>query len=94
MRSKKPEKLADAVVKVHNGQPIHCAFQISPSPWSRRWESCVAEPVSDWAFAQIMADLDRQVLLIDSTKALKDLLAVLTSAERCSKTKCTNSSGP
>jgi hypothetical protein len=54
------ENLADTIIKVHNGQPIHCAFEIFPSPLSRRWINCLIRPVSDWAFSQMVIKLDRQ----------------------------------
>ena len=55
------EKLADAVVGVHGAQLIHRAFLIVPgSNTNRYWESCVAEPVSDWAFSDILTELDER----------------------------------
>ena len=54
------KNLADAIDKVHSGQSIHRAFEIFPSIRSRRWIRCLIRPVSDWAFSQMMAELDRQ----------------------------------
>jgi hypothetical protein len=54
------KNLADTIAKVHNGRPIHRAFEIFPSPESRRWINCLIRPVSDWAFSQMLAELDRQ----------------------------------
>jgi hypothetical protein len=54
------KNLEVAITRVHNGQPIHRAFEIFPSPNSRRWINCLIRPVSDWAFSQMMAELDRQ----------------------------------
>jgi hypothetical protein len=54
------KKLSDAVTKVHNGQPIHRAFKIFPSPKSRFFINCLVRPVSDWAFSQMMVELGRQ----------------------------------
>ena len=51
--------LADAVVGVHGAKEIHPAFQIVPNT-NRYWESMLAEPVSDWAFSHIMAELDKR----------------------------------
>jgi hypothetical protein len=57
---KESQKLNDAVARAHAGQPIHRAFDIYPSSQSRHWESCLVQPISDWALSQIMAELDRQ----------------------------------
>jgi hypothetical protein len=54
------EKLADTIAKVEHGEPIHSAFEIYPSPESRCWINCLVRPVSDWAFYQMMAELDRR----------------------------------
>ena len=54
------KNLVDAIANVHNGQPIHRAFEIFPSPESRRWINCLIRPVSDWAFSQMIAELDRR----------------------------------
>ena len=52
--------LPDAVRNVTTGQPIHRAFEIWPSPDNRSWECCVIRPISDWAFCQMIAELDRR----------------------------------
>ena len=52
--------LRHAVRNVTTGQPIHRAFEIWPSPNNRCWECCVVRPISDWAFSQMIADLDRR----------------------------------
>lgn len=52
--------LTHAVRNVVTGQPIHRAFEIWPSPDNRSWECCVTRPVSDWAFSQMIAELDRR----------------------------------
>ena len=57
---KETGNLHDAVTKVHTGQTVHRAFEIYPSPESRHWESCRIRPVSDWAFSQMFAELDRR----------------------------------
>jgi hypothetical protein len=54
------KNLSDTVAKVDNGRPIHHAFEIFPSPESRRWINCLVRPVSDWAFSQMMVELGRQ----------------------------------
>ena len=54
------ENLAKTITKVHNGRPVHPAFEIFPSPDSRRWINCLIRPVSDWAFSQMLAELDRR----------------------------------
>jgi len=35
------KNLADTIVKVHNGQPIHCAFEKFSSPKSKCWINCL-----------------------------------------------------
>jgi hypothetical protein len=52
--------LSGALRHVAAGQLIHCAFEIWPSPYTRAWECCITRPISDWAFAQMVADLDRR----------------------------------
>jgi hypothetical protein len=53
--------LVAAISDVHGDQPVpHRAFEICPSPKSRSWEACRVRPVSDWAFHQIVAALDRR----------------------------------
>ena len=54
------KNLEVAITRVHNGQPIHRAFEIFPSPNSRRWINCLIRPVSDWAFSQMMAKPTRR----------------------------------
>jgi hypothetical protein len=48
------------LASVHGGETVHRAFQIRPSPESRRWNGCLIEPVSVWAFSQMMTVLDRR----------------------------------
>lgn len=45
---------------MHSGQPIHRAFEISPSPQNRHWINCLIRPVSDWAFSQMVTEMDRR----------------------------------
>jgi len=56
---KQTTKLSDAVINVNRGDKIHRAFQIRPSE-DRFWDSCLVEPVSDWAFLEMMAELRRR----------------------------------
>jgi len=57
----KCEDLAAAIFNVRGNRPVpHRAFEIWPSPKARFWDSCHVRPVSDWAFHQIMAELDRR----------------------------------
>jgi hypothetical protein len=53
------EKLSEAVKNVNCGDTIHRAFQIRPSQ-IRFWDSCLVEPVSDWAFSEMMNELGKQ----------------------------------
>jgi len=56
----KCEDLAAAIFNVHGDRPVpHRAFEIWRSPKTRFWDSYHVRPVSDWAFHQIMAELDR-----------------------------------
>ncbi|KAK2459845.1 hypothetical protein APHAL10511_008166 [Amanita phalloides] len=50
-------KLHDVVFNVRRGNPIHRAFQIRPSPESRFLVSCLVEPVSAWAFLEMLDEL-------------------------------------
>jgi len=56
---KQTDKLSDAVINVDRGGTIHRAFQIRPSE-DRFWVSSLVEPVSDWAFWEMMAELGRR----------------------------------
>lgn len=55
---KETTNLSDNMNNVATGQPIHRAFEIWPSPNSRAWSSFVIKPISDWAFSQMVAELD------------------------------------
>jgi hypothetical protein len=54
------EDLAGAICNVATGQPIHRAFEVWPSTDITAWECCVTRPISDWAFSQMVAELDRR----------------------------------
>ena len=54
------EDLAGAIRNVPTGQPIHRAFEVWPSTDITAWECCVTRPISDWAFSQMVAELDRR----------------------------------
>lgn len=54
------DRLANVIIQVHTGNLIHPAFEIYPSSNSRQLETCLTRPVSDWAFSQMMAELDRR----------------------------------
>jgi hypothetical protein len=54
------KELSDTLASVQGGETVHRAFQIRPSPESRGWNSYLTEPVSVWAFSQMMTDLDRR----------------------------------
>jgi hypothetical protein len=58
----KTEGLSDAVNDMRMGGEtvIHRVFQIRPSYKERLWNSCIVEPVSDWAFSQMMELLDER----------------------------------
>jgi hypothetical protein len=56
---KQTDKLSDAVINVNRGGMIHRAFQIRPSE-DRFWDSCLIEPVSNWALLEMMAELGRR----------------------------------
>ncbi|KAM6499266.1 hypothetical protein JOM56_004774 [Amanita muscaria] len=47
-------------MKVGGETVIHRAFQIRPLYEDRLWNSCVVEPVSDWAFSEMMDVLDKR----------------------------------
>ena len=57
---KETTNLSDAMNNMATGQPIHCAFEIWPSPDSRIWSSFDIRPISDWAFSMMVAELDRR----------------------------------
>jgi hypothetical protein len=54
------EDLAGAIRNVPTGQPIHRAFEVWPSTDITAWECCITRPISDWAFSQMVAELDRR----------------------------------
>jgi len=49
--------LLDAMNNVATGQPIHRAFEVWPS---LDRSSFVIQPISDWAFSEMVAELDRR----------------------------------
>jgi hypothetical protein len=53
--------LADVISDMHSAETMpHRAFEVVPSPLTRSWESCWVRPISDWAFSQMIMDLDRR----------------------------------
>jgi hypothetical protein len=52
--------LKDAIMSVSTGEPIHRAFEMYPSLKNRAWIHCLVRPVSDWAFSEMIAELDRR----------------------------------
>ncbi|KIL65077.1 hypothetical protein M378DRAFT_162321, partial [Amanita muscaria Koide BX008] len=47
-------------MKVGGETVIHRAFQICPLSEGRLWNNCLVEPVSDWAFSEMMDVLDKR----------------------------------
>ncbi|KIL60447.1 hypothetical protein M378DRAFT_168196, partial [Amanita muscaria Koide BX008] len=56
------DNLSRAIInmKVGGETVIHRAFQIRPLYEDRLWNSCLVEPVSDWAFSEMMDVLDKR----------------------------------
>lgn len=54
------EDMSGAIRNVATGQPIHLALEVWPSPDIRAWECFEVRPISDWAFSQMVAELDRR----------------------------------
>lgn len=52
--------LHKAISQAHTGQPIHEAFEIYPALPSRQLDSCLMQPISEWALLHMIAELDRQ----------------------------------
>jgi len=57
---KRTQNLPDTIFSVNAGEQVHCAFEVYPSLEDRAWIQCLVRPVSDWAFSQIMAEMDRR----------------------------------
>ena len=53
------QDLASGIYNMAIGDLIY-AFEVCPSPDIRTWECFVTRPISDWAFSQLVAALDRQ----------------------------------
>ena len=49
----------DSASAMTTGDLIY-AFEVSPSPDTRAWEGFVTRPISEWAFSQLVAALDRR----------------------------------
>jgi len=47
-------------MRVDGETVFHRVFQIRPLSEDRLWDSCIVEPVSDWAFSEMMRVLDKR----------------------------------
>ena len=54
------EKLRRVISDTYAGKPTHRAFEIYPSLPRRQLLYCLVRPISDWAFSQMIEELDRQ----------------------------------
>ena len=54
------EKLLRVISDTYAGKPTHRAFEIYPSLPCRQLQFCLVRPISDWAFSQMIEELDRQ----------------------------------
>ncbi|KAF8330494.1 hypothetical protein F5887DRAFT_1000167 [Amanita rubescens] len=56
------KELSDTIITmtVDGGTVIHRVFQIRPLSKHRLWNKCAVEPVSDWAFSEMMVVLDQR----------------------------------
>jgi hypothetical protein len=54
--------VAAALDQVHGHGTLipHRLFEIYPAPASRSWESCLVRPVSEWAFDQLLTEMESQ----------------------------------
>jgi hypothetical protein len=52
--------LEDVIASAYTGEPIHRALEIYPAPDTRDWLQCLARPVSEWAFSQMVIKMDRR----------------------------------